>query len=181
MINHLTSIAAIETVLMRLSIKQKLFVYQIARLEYRIYKSLLKWNEVNALIVEEEQNIKSLNASILAAGEGKVAEKLLTWKTKSEYRLFKLNLRKNKIDIAKIIINQSKLEQTKQALIALEKDITEIDIQKQRFSVVISENRIEIPENSAFESSEKFRQGNEENPINVSIRTFLKEYLLMAS
>jgi len=54
MINSLTSIVAFETVLMRLTIKQKQLIYQIARFEYRIYKSLLNWNEVNALIVEEE-------------------------------------------------------------------------------------------------------------------------------
>jgi len=181
MITSLTSIASIETVLMRLTIKQKQFIYQIARLEYRIYKSLQKWKEVNALIVEEEQNIISLNAAIQASGKGKVAEKLFTWKTKAEYKLFKLNLRKNKIDITKVIINQSKLEQTKQALITLEKDITEIEIQKEHFSDKIIENKISIPINSIFESWEKFRQTNEENSINKSIKAFLKENLLMAS
>ncbi len=180
MINSLTSIAAIETVLMRLTIKQKQFIYQIARLEYRIYKNLLKWNEVNAIIAEEEQNIKSLNAAIRAAGKGKVAEKLVIWKTKAENKLFKLNLRKNKIDIAKVVINQSKLEQIKHALIALEKDISEIEEQKQRFSVEITENKNEMPNNSIFESWEKIRQTNEENPVNKSIKAFLKESLLMA-
>jgi len=178
---QLTSIAAIETVLNRLTIKQKQFIYQIARLEYRIYKSLLKWNEVNSLISEEEQNLKSLNAAIQAAGKGKVAEKLLTWKTKAEYKLFNLNLRKNKIDITKVVINQSKLEQTKLALITLGKDIAEIEKQKEHFSDKIIENKISIPNNSIFESWEKFRQTNEENPINKSINAFLKENLLMAS
>lgn len=179
--NSLTSIAAIETVLMRLTIKQKQFVYYIARLEFRIYKSLLKWEEVNGLIVEEELNIISLNAAIQVAGKGKVAEKLLTWKTKSEYKLFKLNFRKNKIHITKVIINQSKLDQIRQALIDLEMDIREIELQKQRFSFVTVIDKIEIPKNSAFESWEKFKQTNEENPVNKSIRTFLKENLLMAS
>ncbi len=181
MTNSLTSIAAVETVLMRFAIKQKLFIYRIARLEYRIYKSLLKWNEVNALINDEEQNIKSLNAAITAAGKGKVAEKLLIWKTKAEYKLFKFNLRKNKTDITKLIINQSKLEQTNQALASLEKDLAQLEIQKQQFSVVITENKYDIPKKGIFESWENFRQANEENPINKSVRAFIKENLLMAS
>jgi len=135
MLNQLPSLAAIETVLMKLNMKQKQLIYQIARLEYRIYKSLLKLNDVNELIMEEEQNIKSLNDAIQAAGKGKVAEKLMVWKVKAEYKLFKLNLRKNKIDITKLIINQSKLEQAKQALITLEADIAKIKIQKQNLQV----------------------------------------------
>ena len=181
MINSLNSIAAIKTALMRLTCKQKQFIYQIARLEYRIYKSLLKWDEVNALIEDEEQNLKSLNAAIQAAGKGKVADKLLIWKTKSEYRLFKLNLRKNKIEIIKVVINQSKLEQTKQALVALEKDIAQLEIQKQQLSVVVTENKNDTTKKGIFESWENFRQNNEENPINKSIRAFMKDNLLMAS
>jgi len=121
--NPLTSIPAIETVLIRLSIKLKQLIYQIARLDYRIFKRLSMLEKVDNLIAEEVQNIKSLDAAIKAAGKGKVAEKLIAWKVKAEYKLFKLNIRKNKIDLVKIIINQSKLQQHQEALISIENDI----------------------------------------------------------
>jgi len=176
----LNQLVAIESALMKLTLKQKNFIYQIARLEYRIYKSLMKLNEVNVLIVEEEQNIKSWNAAIKAAGKGKVAEKLTLWKVKAEYKLFKLKLRKNKIDIVKLILNQSKLDQLKQALNALEGDIEKIKMQKQGFAVV-ELNKIELHKDSIFESWEKYREVREDNPINQSIKAFLKEHLKMAS
>jgi len=181
MLNQLPSLAAIETVLMKLNMKQKQLIYQIARLEYRIYKSLLKLNDVNELIMEEEQNIKSLNDAIQAAGKGKVAEKLMVWKVKAEYKLFKLNLRKNKIDITKLIINQSKLEQAKQALITLEADLAEIIVQKQNFSKKIKEIKTVISKGINYEYWERLKQRNEENPINQSIKTYLKENFKMAS
>ncbi len=181
MLNQLPSLAAAETVLMKLNMKQKQFIYRIAMLEYRIYKSLVKLNEVTLLIMEEEQNIISLNDAIQAAGKGKVADKLTVWKTKAEYKLFKLNLRKNKIDITKLIINQSKLEQTKQALISLEADLNKIIIQKQNFSTVLNENKTAKSKDINFESWEKLRQMNEVNPINQSIKTYLKENFKMAS
>ncbi len=176
----LNQFAAIENALMKLTLKQKNFIYRIARLEYRIYKSLIKLNEVNVLIDEEEKNIISWNAAIKAVGEGKVAEKLITWKIKAEYKLFKLKLRKNKIDIIKLILNQSKLEQLKQALIAIETDIEKIKMQKQGFAV-IEINKIEPHKDSIFESWERFRQIKDENPVNQSIKAFLKEHLKMAS
>jgi len=64
--NHLT---AIENALMKLTFKQKNFIYTIARLEYRIWKALTKLEIVNKLIIEERENITSLNAAIAAAGK----------------------------------------------------------------------------------------------------------------
>ena len=113
----------IDFALEKLIHKQKLFTYQIAKLEYKIYVGLIKLEKVNLLINTTETNIISLNAAILAAGEGEVAKKLLAWKTKEEYRLFKYNLRKNKIDVTKLVINQSKLKQCKKALEVVEKTI----------------------------------------------------------
>jgi len=182
MINSLTSVTTIETVLMKLTLKQKLFIYQIARLEYRIYKSLFKLNEVNLLIAEEEQNLISINAAIKAAGTGKIADKLIVWKTKTEYKLFKLNLRKNKIDVVKLVINQSKLEQAKQALATLEKDLTEIEKQKNNFLPVLVEPNLGVDhEGSLFPLWQKYKQSEEESSINQSIRMFLKENLKLAS
>jgi len=146
MINSPNHIAEIETVLIKLTLKQKQFIYQIARLEYRIYKSLTKLSEVNILIAEEENNLNSLNAAIKAAGKGKVKDKLSIWKTKTEYKLFKLNLRKNKIDIAKVVINQSKLEQLKQALMTLETDIKALVAENLNFN----ESKIEIKNPDIF-------------------------------
>ncbi len=171
---------AIENTLMKLTFKQKNFIYTIARLEYRIWKALTKLEIVNTLIEEEQDNINSLNAAIKAAGNGKVADKLMIWKTKAEYRLFKLNLRKNKIDVIKIIINESKLEQTKRALIALEKDIANIEVQKPRFAEVVKIDKPALPSYPVvFKSWE--RLSDEENPVHQSIKAYLKEYFEMAS
>ena len=95
------TIKNMDFVLEKLIHKQKLFTYQIAKLEYKIYVGLIKLEQVNLLINNTETNIISLNAAILAAGEGEVANKLIVWKTKEEYRLFKYHLRKNKIDVIK--------------------------------------------------------------------------------
>ncbi len=181
MINSLTSIAAVENVIMKLTMKQKLFIYQIARLEYRIYKSLSKLNEVNLLIAEEEQNLISINAAIIAAGEGKVVDKLIVWKTKAEHKLFKLNLRKKKIDVVKLVINQSKLEQTKIALTALEMSLAWVEKQSLNLTPVIEENKQQLNSESIFTSWQKSKQSEEENPINQSIKAFIKENFKMAS
>jgi len=182
MIHQLTSIAAIETVLMRLTLRQKQFIYQIARLEYRIFKGLAKWNEVNILIAEEEKNIKSMEAAIKAAGEGKVMEKLTVWKVKAEYKLFKLNLRKSKIDISKLIVNQSKLEQLKQALITLEGDIKEIESQQQSFIVPVKkENELITLGRDVYASWIKLKLTQEENIVNKSIKEFIELNFKMAS
>ncbi len=181
MLNSLTHIAAFETVLIKFTLKQKQFIYQIARLEYRIYKSLTILSEVNALIVEEEKNLKSLNAAIKAAGEGKVAEKLTIWKTKAGYKLFKLNLRKNKIDITKVVLNQSKLEQLKQALIALENDIKAIEDQKPNVvpSLITDKKEVEkIDASTTLESVNKFIQ---KSSITHSLELNIEDKLKMAS
>ena len=129
MIANITSLPALETALFRLQFKKKKFIYDIARLEYRIWAALTKLETVNKLIAEEEENIASLTAAIAAAGKGKVKEKLKTWLVKVEYKLFKLQIRKNKAGADKIIINQSKLKQTKEALISLENTIGQIESQ----------------------------------------------------
>ncbi len=180
MLHKLTSAAALETGLMRLTLKQKQFIYQIARLEYRIYAALIKLENVNALIEEEKENITSLNAAISASGKGKVADKLIAWKTKAEYKLFKFNLRKSKIDIIKLVLNQSKKEQLKQALSALEIDLAEIKSQEQNFNKVAEENKIETAKESVFNFYEKIKLEQEENPINKSIKAYLKENMKMA-
>jgi len=182
MLNKLPTISAIETVLMKLTIKQKQFIYQIARLEYSIYKRLSKWKEIEILISTEEKNIKSLNSAINAAGEGSVAEKLLVWKAKAEHKLFKLNLRKNKIDIPKLILNQSKLEQLKQALISIEADIKQIISQKETLYPVIKIGSVSETNNKDLFASWKMQKDIEkENLLTKSIAAFLKENLKMAS
>ena len=105
---------SLETIIFKLTFKQKKFVYDIARLEYKIWQAITKLEIVNTLIEEEEKTMASLTAAINAAGEGPVSQKISLWKLKSEIKLFKLQLRKNKIDITRLIANQSKLEQTKQ-------------------------------------------------------------------
>ncbi len=181
MLHKLTSAATFETALMRLTMKQKQFIYQISRLEYRIYAALMKLENVNALVKEEKKHITSLNAAIAASGKGKVTDKLIAWKTKAEYKLFKFNLRKNKIDIVKLALNQSKLEQLKQALNALEIDLQEIKNQEQNFNKVVKENKIEPAIESAFNFYEKIKLEQEENSINKSIKAYLKENMKMAS
>jgi len=118
-----------EILLQRFLCKQKLFLYQIARLDYKIWVALLKLESVNKLISTSEANIYSLNNSLAVAGKGEVYNKLSVWKTKEEYKLFKLQFKKNKIDVCKLIINQSKLRQTKEALLII--DILIADLQKQ--------------------------------------------------
>ncbi len=174
-----TQLNIIENALIKLTFKQKNFIYTIARLEYRIWKALTKLEIVNTLIAEEQDNINSLNAAIPAAGKGKVSDKLMIWKTKAEYKLFKLNLRKNKIDVTKIIINQSKLEQTKQALIALEKDIANIDLQKLHFEENVKHDKAALLYSGVFNVRE--RLSDEENPVHQSIKAYLKEHFKMAS
>jgi len=178
MINSLTSVTTIETVLMKLTLKQKLFIYQIARLDYRIFKSLLKLEEVEILITEEEKNLRSVNAAIEAAGEGKIKDKLLVWKTKTEYKLFKLNLRKNKIDVVKLVLNQSKLEQLKQALSALNDDIAKIKGQKKNLTM---DNNKEITPSNALINWNKMKEMDDQNPVNQSIKIVLQQHFKMAS
>jgi len=170
---------AIENALIKLTFKQKHFIYTIARLEYRIWKALTNLEIVNNLIAEEQDNITSLNAAIAAAGKGKVGDKLIVWKTKAEYRLFKLNLRKNKIDVVKLILNQSKLKQTKEALITLEKDISKIKIQKPHFEEIIKDNKPALTHPYIFNSLSNLR--DQEDPINQSIKAYMKENFKMAS
>jgi len=179
MINSLTSVTTIETVLMKLTLKQKLFIYQIARLDYRIFKSLLKLEEVEILITEEEKNLRSVNAAIEAAGEGKIKDKLLVWKTKTEYKLFKLNLRKNKIDVVKLVLNQSKLEQLKQALSALNTDM--IKIEGQMKNLIIMDNNKEITPSNALINWNKMKEMDDQNPVNQSIKIVLQQHFKMAS
>ncbi len=173
-------LSPIENTLMKLTFKQKDFIYTIARLEYRIWKALTKLEIVNTSITEAEGNIASLNAAIAAAGKGKVADKLMAWKTKAEYKLFKLNLRKNKIDVVKLVINQSKLEETKQALITLEADIEKIEMRKESI-ITVKEKKTVLNKEIIFESWNSNRQTKEENPLNQSIKAFLKANLKMAS
>ena len=175
-----TQLNIIENALIKFTFRQKNFIYTIARLEYRIWKGLTKLEIVNTLIAEEQDNIASLNAAISAAGKGKVSDKLMIWKTKAEYKLFKLNLRKNKIDVTKIIINQSKLEQTKQALIALEKDIAKIELQKPHFVAIVKDNKPALPSYPVVFNSWE-RLSDEENPVHQSIKAYLKKYFKMAS
>jgi len=177
--NHLNT--SIENVLMKLTFKQKNFIYTIARLEYRIWNALTKLEIVNNLIAEEEENIISINAALAASGKGKVTDKLMAWKIKAEYKLFKLNLRKTKIDVVKIVINQSKLEQTKQALIALEKDIKGLEKQQLKLKVPIN---VEVVK-GVF-SIENFKTGEYKikNPNKIileSIDKYVRDYLKMAS
>jgi len=182
MIHSLNSIPAIETVLIRLSIRQKQFIYQITRLDYRIFKKLAMLEIVKNLILEEEQNIKSLNAAIIAARKGKISEKLTFWKVKAEYKLFKLNLRKSKIDPVKLILDQSKLEQLKQALASLEIDISYVIAQKQNFSPAIEENhKDETLNENIFTFFEKTKQIMDNDPVKQSIKIHLKNALKMAS
>ena len=178
--NSLTSISAIETVLIRLSIKQKQLIYQIARLDYRIFKRLAMLEKVDALIAEEEENIKLLGVAIQATGKGKVAEKLIAWKVKAEYKLFKLNIRKNKIDLVKIIINQSKLQQHREALISIENDIKTLEGQKRKLSPQVNEVKKATGEDM-FIFWEKARQLKEQDPVHQSIKAYLKEVFQMAS
>ncbi len=117
------NIKNVDFVLEKLIHKQKLYTYQIAKLEYKIYVGLVKLEQVNLLINKMETNIKSLNAAIIASGDGEIKDKLVVWKIKAEYQLFKLGMRKNKIDVVKLILNQSKLEEVKQALIVVNQSI----------------------------------------------------------
>ncbi len=175
---HKTTSSSIENVLMKLTFKKKNFIYTIARLEYRIWNALTMLETVNNLIAEEEENITSINAALAASGKGKVTDKLTVWKIKAEYKLFKLHLRKNKIDVVKILINQSKLEQAKQALIVLEKDIA--DVEKQKLKVPVN---VEVIKSAlAFEKLTVHDNIGFQNKILLeSIDKYVRNYLKMAS
>ncbi len=181
MINSLTSITAVENVLIKFTIRYKQSVYQIARLEYRIYKNLIKLEAVNTLILEEEKNLKSLNNAINAAGKGKVEEKLSIWKIKAEYKLFKLNLRRNKIDIVKLVLNQSQLAQLKQSLEALEVDIKKVEAQKLKITSAKTKSTNGLKKTGIFNSVEIIKQTEENNTVNQSIKDYIREFMQMAS
>jgi len=169
-----------EKVFIQLTFKQKKFIYEIARLEYRIWNAITKLEIVNNLIVEEEGNIISINAAIRAAGKGKIAEKLSIWKTKSEYKLFKLNLRKNKIDVVKIVLNQSKLEQTKNALISIEKSLSNFHQNHINNNIAKEEPPILNMQTKPFQpDQEKFVNSIESNPKVIS--SFSEKILKIAS
>jgi len=173
--------ASIETVLMKLTFKQKNFIYTIARLEYRIWNALTKLEIVNNLIAEEQDNITSINAALTASRKGKVTDKLMAWKIKAEYKLFKLNLRKTKIDVVKIVINQSKLEQTKQSLIALEKDIAEVEKKQLKLNVPINVEIIKNVFSIENLKASDYKVVNQNKLILESIDKYVRDYLKMAS
>ena len=175
--NQLTS--SIENALMKLTFKEKNFIYTIARLEYRIWKALTKLEIVNKLITEEQENITSLNAAIAAAGKGKVADKLIVWKTKAEYKLFKLNLRKNKIDVTKIIINQSKLAQTKAALKTIEADILQFEEQQFKSNSFTETPITNNASNILFNDWQNHQHQNAS--VKASLTKYFDEALKMAS
>ncbi len=130
MLPKLTDKADFQIVLTKLIYKQKQYLYQIAKLEYRIFISLFKLNEVNEKIIKEEANMLSIKNALIVVGEGEVREKLKTWEIKAEYKLFRLHLRKSKINIAKIVLNQSKLLEISKALKVVENTINEIENQE---------------------------------------------------
>ena len=183
MTRQLTSITALENVLIKLIIRQKQIIYQIARLDYRIIKSLTALDKVNALILDEEKNLQSLEAAIAAAGEGKVMQKLLTWKVKAEYKLFKLQIRKNKIDITKIILNQAKLEQLKQALTSVEKDMANLNAQRPALEIKVEteEEKVEKIKESLSIFCFMPQQLIVKDPAGHSVNEFLKGALKQAS
>ena len=183
MIHSPASIAAFENVLTKLIIRQKLFIYQIARLEYRIMRKLESLALVNTLIKDEEDNIKSLDAAIKAAGQGKVAQKLSVWKVKAVHKLFKLHLRKSKIDVAKLIFNQSKLEQLKQALASLEKDIASLKAQKPAFApvAILEKKETETNKEGMLTFWLRSQQLMAQDPVNKSVREFLENTFRKAS
>ena len=122
-----TSLPLLETALFKLNFKKKKFIYEIARLEYRTWLALTKLSHVEELIKQEGEYLASLQAALKVVGEGKLAAQLNVYIIKTEYKLFKLQIRKNKIDIAKLLCNQSKLGQLKQALLVLETDIEDVE------------------------------------------------------
>ena len=179
--NQQTSANNFGDALLKLSFRQKQLICQAARLEFRIFVTITRLNALNEKIAEEEKNILSLTNAIHAAGESKVAEKLRTWKVKAEYKLFRLNLRKSKIDIIKLAINQSKLEQARQALIALEKDLEKINTQQQAMEKPMQSQPALPPVVGLFEFYMKEKKTQYEKPIHQSVRSYIEDYLKMAS
>ena len=181
MLPTINSIAT-ETAKMKLILKQKKFQYEIVRLEYKIFLAVTKLDNVNFSISESEETIVSLNASISVSGKGKVMEKLVRWKTKEEYKLFKLHLRKAKIDVCKIVINQSKLSQTKEALLVVEKSIETLNPTEEKtkeLTTSISYTSI-TPLDHLFFHPQDFIK-NKNNPLSKSIDEYLRKALKMAS
>ena len=181
MLTKTTSLPALENALFKFNFKKNKFIYEIARLEYKIWLALSKLETVTALIKEEEENIESLRNAIAAAGNGKVAEKLISWQTKAEFKLFKLNLRKNKINITKLIQNQSKLGQTREALIVIQKDITDVEKQILIAKVPVVVNTVANNESGRilFETWNKFLQ--QKDPVMTTIDQYVRGYLKIAS
>ena len=172
---------AIENALIKLTFRQKQLIYQIARLDFRVYTTLARLDKLNGLIDEENKSISSLNSAIQAAGKGKVADKLNIWKEKAEYKLFRLNLRKSKIDLVKLLIDQSKLEQLKQALISLGRTLEEIKKQNQVAEKPIAFVPLRPGANGLYEFYIKEKGLTHDNPLQQSIRDYLKNHLKMAS
>ena len=154
----------LETIIFKLTFRQKKYIYEIARLEYKIWLALSKLAIVDNLIEEERNTINSIKAAIKAAGEGRIAEKLSSWLVKAEYKLFKLQLRKNKIDIARLLVNQSKLGQIRAALIIVEQQIEKITRPEEKKSdevIVNIENNIPPFQKDGFSFENRVNFNNE--------------------
>ena len=140
----------------------------------------IKLEIVETKIAEETQNLASLNQAIAAAGKGKVGEKLMAWKMKAEYKLHKLQLRKEKIDIAKLIINQSKLTQHREALITLEQGIASINMQLETAKPIEKIEKVEVTTQTADLLFTYWKKAQEPSPLSISIAQYLKDNLKIA-
>ena len=180
MLPVISSLAAFETIFFKLNFKRKKLAYEEARLEYRIFDALAKLEKVNLALHEEESNLASLAKAIEACGEGKIKEKLMVWKTKSEYKLFKINLRKIKIDVIKLACNQSKLEQAKAELKVVENDLTEL--KNQELKLKLPHKAVEIYK-LPLSTMHHFPllKDEREEAIKRSVEEFMRGYLKIAS
>ena len=180
--DNFSPITALKEALLKFFLRKKKSEYDIARLEYRILANISRFEKVNAMIAQETENIASLEAAIKVAGIGKVGNKLMIWKEKSVQKLFKLNLRKDKISVAKIVINQSKLNGARQALIEINNSIQNLESQISEAAQPLAEAKgAAAPGEAIFKLWEKTKIDNHHNPIKDSINEHLNKFLKMAS
>ncbi len=103
--------------------------YQKSCLLFRTERTILKLEKIEAAIGLIKKNKNDLSTAINAIEDGELKDQLKILKVKAEYKLFLLEIRKNKVNITKIIINQSKLNELDAILLILKTHIREVELQ----------------------------------------------------
>jgi len=103
--------------------------YQKSRLLFRTERTILKLEKIVAAISLIKKKNVDLSNAINAIDDGELKDQLKIQKIKAEYKLFLLQVRKNKVNVTKIILNQSKLNELEVIVLNLITTITNIESQ----------------------------------------------------